>query len=68
LGGWKFRRQQVVEGFVVDFCCAELRVAVELDGSAHDSPEAWEYDDERTRAIEARGVRIIRVRNASPPA
>ncbi len=30
--GLKFRRQHVIRGFIVDFYCAELRLAVEVDG------------------------------------
>lgn len=37
--GLKFRRQQVIRGFIVDFYCAELRLAIELDGGVHDDPE-----------------------------
>jgi len=30
--GLKFRRQHVIRGFIVDFYCPELRIAVEVDG------------------------------------
>ena len=30
--GLKFRRQQVIAGFIVDFYCASRRLALELDG------------------------------------
>jgi len=33
--GLKFRRQQVIRGYIVDFYCAELRVALEIDGAVH---------------------------------
>ncbi len=36
--GLKFRRQQIVAGFVVDFYCASLRLVLELDGGVHDDP------------------------------
>ncbi len=32
----KFRRQHVIDGFVVDFYCKELRLAIEVDGKIHD--------------------------------
>jgi very-short-patch-repair endonuclease len=35
LGGYKFRRQHLLPPFVVDFCCIEQRLIVELDGSQH---------------------------------
>ena len=31
----KFRRQHVIEGYVLDFYCSELHVAVEIDGAVH---------------------------------
>lgn len=37
--GLKFRRQQVIRGYVVDFYCAELRLALEIDGGIHHEPE-----------------------------
>jgi len=40
----KYRRQHVIDGFVVDFYCAELRVALEIDGAVHDRREVVEYD------------------------
>jgi very-short-patch-repair endonuclease len=61
--GLKFRRQQPIGRFVVDFYCATLRVALELDGSVHDGPDAKARDEERDREIEARGIRVVRVRN-----
>src|SRR6185369_4893769 len=46
--GLKFRRQQVVRGFVVDFYCAAHRLAVELDGGIHDETDQRSWDSERT--------------------
>jgi very-short-patch-repair endonuclease len=34
--GFKFRRQHPINGFIVDFYCAELRLVLELDGSIHE--------------------------------
>jgi very-short-patch-repair endonuclease len=41
----KFRRQHVIEGFVVDFYCHELRLAIEIDGKIHKRQK--EYDELR---------------------
>ena len=35
LDGMKFRRQHPIGAFVVDFCCTERRLAIELDGGIH---------------------------------
>jgi very-short-patch-repair endonuclease len=61
LDGWKFRRQTPIAGFVVDFCCWEARLTVEVDGAQHAArPIA---DAERRRAIEANGFLEIRFTN-----
>lgn len=62
--GLKFRRQHVVEGFVVDFYCLKHRLAIELDGGIHDGKNRREYDELRQIELEAKGVTFIRVRNA----
>jgi very-short-patch-repair endonuclease len=59
--GWKFRRQHPVGPYFADFYCARAKLVVELDGSQH--IEASEYDDRRTRAMEDRGLRVIRYFN-----
>ena len=35
LAGLKFRRQRVLGPYVVDFCCQEKKLIVELDGQSH---------------------------------
>lgn len=61
--GLKFRRQHVIEGFVVDFYCHEHRLAIELDGGIHDSKLHREYDQLRQVELEAKGIAFIRIRN-----
>ena len=36
--GFKFRRQHPVGRYILDFCCPEGHLAVELDGSIHSQP------------------------------
>ena len=62
LAGLHFRRQQVIDGFIVDFCCIASHLVVEVDGSVHDSQV--EYDAERDRILSARGLRVLRFTNA----
>src|SRR5207248_11340542 len=38
--GFKFRRQHVLRGFIVDFYCAAQRLVLELEGDAHDGPDS----------------------------
>jgi very-short-patch-repair endonuclease len=47
LNGLHFRRQQIIDGFIVDFYCHAARVVIEVDGEVHQNQR--EYDDERDR-------------------
>ena len=61
VGGLKFRRQQGIGPFVLDFYCPEARLCVELDGSAHDY--RYDYDERRTAYLAQQGIRVIRFTN-----
>ena len=63
LGGWKFRRQQLVDGFIVDFYCHALLLVVEVDGLVHD--ENREADLRRDEILSARGLTVLRFPNAA---
>ena len=59
--GAKFRRQHVIERFIVDFYCAEANLIIEVDGAIHDyTPEE---DAVRQAFLESMGFRIIRITN-----
>lgn len=61
LEGWKFRRQHVIVGYVVDFYCAALRLVVEVDGGVHDQLRA---DDEvREADLRHAGAEVVRFSN-----
>ncbi|URR36252.1 DUF1156 domain-containing protein [Thermosynechococcus sp. HN-54] len=62
LEGRKFRRQQPIGAFVVDFFCAAERLIVEVDGSIHDSEEQQALDRQRQRLLESLGLRFVRLR------
>ena len=61
LDGWKFRRQHVIAGYIVDFYCAELWLAVEVDGPIHNERRA--EDQTRDADLARLGVRIVRLGN-----
>ena len=61
--GLKFRRQHVLQGFIVDFYCAELKLVVELDGGLHREASRADYDAARSAWLESAGYRVIRIRN-----
>lgn len=62
-GGLKFRRQHPANHFILDFYCHEFLLAVEVDGSVHDSEEAKEYDANRTAELENYGITVVRFQN-----
>lgn len=57
IAGFKFRRQQPIENFMVDFVCFECRLIIEVDGGQH--AEQIAYDEERTRWFGAQGYRVL---------
>jgi very-short-patch-repair endonuclease len=59
--GWKFRRQHVIAGYIVDFYCAQLWLAVEVDGAIHRCRRA--ADRERDEHLALLGVRMLRLAN-----
>jgi very-short-patch-repair endonuclease len=61
LKGAKFRRQIWLGHYVADFYCADARLIVEADGGQHDEQRA--YDEDRRRALEQEGFRVIRFWN-----
>jgi very-short-patch-repair endonuclease len=61
LDGFHFRRQQVIEGFIVDFYCDAAKLAIELDGRVHE--EQWRYDESREAVLRRSGVRVLRISN-----
>jgi len=57
----KFRRQHPIGTYIVDFCCAEHRLVVELDGGQH--AEHIDRDKKRTQLLNERGFRVLRFWN-----
>lgn len=58
--GYDFDRQKPIDQFIVDFYCKSLALAIEVDGSVHDSEEAQAYDQERQTHLEGLGIRFLR--------
>lgn len=63
LNGLKFRRQQGIGPYIVDFYCPKLKLAIELDGDSHFENGAEDYDLRRQNYIEKRGIRFMRFTN-----
>ena len=58
LEGRKFRRQQPIGCFIVDFFCAAERLIVEIDGPIHESQKI--LDRQRQELLESLGLRFVR--------
>jgi type I restriction enzyme, R subunit len=61
--GLKFRRQHQFLGFVLDFYCDELKLAIELDGAPHFEEQVIAYDNRRTARLQQYGLTVLRVEN-----
>ena len=61
LGGFKFRRQVPIGPFIVDFCCLERRLVLELDGGHHAHQQ--DADENRTAYLATQGFRVLRFTN-----
>ena len=61
--GFKFRRQYPIAGYILDFYCHDAGLAVELDGGGHADDNQRVYDEERTKVLEAAGIRVVRFWN-----
>ena len=59
--GVRFRRQQIIAGFIVDFYCHKAALVVEVDGDIHDLQQ--EEDARREKVLSEMGLRIARFRN-----
>ncbi|ANV85719.1 DNA methylase [Picosynechococcus sp. PCC 7003] len=58
--GVSFLRQRPIDQFIVDFYCKDWMLAIEIDGSSHDSLAAQERDAYRQAKLEALGVSFLR--------
>jgi very-short-patch-repair endonuclease len=61
LADLRFRRQHPIGPYILDFYCHELKLAVEIDGQAHDHPDRLAHDRRRTEWLNQQGVRVIRL-------
>ena len=61
--GLKFRRQHQIGNYIADFCCAEHRLDVEVDGDVHRSPDVIAKDAQRDAYLSSLGYRVLRFKN-----
>jgi very-short-patch-repair endonuclease len=63
LAGAKFRRQQKIENYIVDFVCFEGKLVIEIDGGQYNETSFMEKDTQRTSRLEQKGYRVLRYWN-----
>ena len=63
LDNYKFRREHIIDQFIVDFVCLSEQLIVEVDGGYHNDPEIKEADNLRTKILNELGYRVIRLTN-----
>jgi len=59
--GFRFRRQLVIEPYIVDFTCLEAKLVIDADGGQHEVQQ--DIDSERTTYLEALGYRVLQFWN-----
>jgi len=61
--GFKFRRQHVVGEYILDFYCADAKLAVEVDGFQHGLPEGIQRDETREIFLSEQDIETLRFWN-----
>jgi very-short-patch-repair endonuclease len=61
LAGFKFRRQHIIQTFIVDFYCPAAKLVIEIDGAIHMTQ--LEYDQVRETDLRVMGYQILRFTN-----
>lgn len=56
-----FRRQHPIGNYVLDFYCPTAKLAVEVDGQAHDFGDRPQRDDRRANWLKAQGIDVLRI-------
>jgi very-short-patch-repair endonuclease len=59
--GCKFRRQEPIGSYIVDFVCQEERIIIEVDGGQHSVEQ--ERDNKRDKWLEGQGYKVLRFWN-----
>ena len=59
----RFRRQKTIGKYIVDFCCSDLKLILEVDGSQHYTDKGLAYDKKRDNYLRSQGYEVIRVPN-----
>lgn len=63
VAGLKFRRQQPIFDYIVDFYCHEIKLVIEVDGEIHTLPEQRKSDMLRNKILTINGYNVIHFSN-----
>jgi 5-methyltetrahydrofolate--homocysteine methyltransferase len=63
--GLKFRRQETIGNYIVDFVNFENKLVIEIDGSPHQKIETKRNDRQRTEWLKSEGFRVVRFWNST---
>ena len=63
LQGIKFRRQELLGPYIVDFISFDHKLIIELDGGQHNEEHSRRADVFRTQWLEAQGYKVLRFWN-----
>ena len=58
--GYDFHRQKPIDGYIVDFFCNKLQLAIEWDGYSHEILEVWEKDVNKTNRLNILRIHLLR--------
>ncbi len=61
---YRFRRQVTCGHYILDFYCAAVNLAIELDGGQHYMPEGQAKDAQRSAFLQDQGIKVLRFSNA----
>ena len=61
VGALRFRRQHPIGSYILDFYCADARLAVEVDGEGHWRGDQPELDARRDGWMARRGIETLRI-------
>jgi len=61
--GFVFKRQYIIDEYIVDFICLERKLIIELDGKYHSTGEQQELDNIREQRLKAMDFRLLRFTN-----
>ncbi len=59
----RFQRQKPIDNFIVDFYCHNAKLAIEVDGSQHNTEIGQHNDQIRTEVLENYGLTVVRIPN-----